>query len=592
MATRQLLSFDLRNLWPVKYGASGTLVITLKTSVLSEDGVEYPATANAGGPLNTLGFHWESVITVASSLASCAAISGLINTDVAIPGHIATYDIWVYDSKGKKREKLNSKPFHLHESLNANAATFTWEQWVDAMEFTQFRGSTTFVADQATVQAYINSIVYAKANVSPAYGLTALSVAPVSAADPIAVGDNDPRLGSLNSSGNLISATSIIIGADSDANGSGTISLQTRGVERLNITNIGNFNIITKLGFNTPVPLSQVHVSATYPIDTTGGFYPIRLTPPTGDGDFLFLLSTTMFGAQNDDVVWWGWNIDGGKAGEPSIHFAMEREFGANPDYEVHLESQRPHGANVIRHWTWNINKVTGETTHAIRADSFGITNALGAAEVNARLTVNISEVLMTIPLRTQGMINFESPAGNDWFRFRGLPADSTTGWLLFGSTDTAGGVPSISRNGASGIFVYSGGSDLSNGLVTGRGFDARGPTGTTVKIALTNDLWIANGQSLLFSATGTAVDFSQDVQITRTGVATLGLSNPQTGSTATLQGTFNALTGSGESYKAQGIKVVGAQGAAVADATDAASVILRLNELLARIRAHGLIAT
>lgn len=37
--------------------------------------------------------------------------------------------------------------------------------------------------------------------------------------------------------------------------------------------------------------------------------------------------------------------------------------------------------------------------------------------------------------------------------------------------------------------------------------------------------------------------------------------------------------------------KVVGARGAAVADATDAASVILRLNELLARCRAHGLIA-
>jgi len=38
--------------------------------------------------------------------------------------------------------------------------------------------------------------------------------------------------------------------------------------------------------------------------------------------------------------------------------------------------------------------------------------------------------------------------------------------------------------------------------------------------------------------------------------------------------------------------QVVGAQGAAVADATDAASVILRLNDLLARTRAHGLIAT
>lgn len=38
--------------------------------------------------------------------------------------------------------------------------------------------------------------------------------------------------------------------------------------------------------------------------------------------------------------------------------------------------------------------------------------------------------------------------------------------------------------------------------------------------------------------------------------------------------------------------QVVGAQGASVADATDAASVITQLNALLARCRAHGLIAT
>jgi len=40
------------------------------------------------------------------------------------------------------------------------------------------------------------------------------------------------------------------------------------------------------------------------------------------------------------------------------------------------------------------------------------------------------------------------------------------------------------------------------------------------------------------------------------------------------------------------GTAVVGAQGGAVADATDAASVILRLNELLAILRTHGLIET
>jgi hypothetical protein len=39
------------------------------------------------------------------------------------------------------------------------------------------------------------------------------------------------------------------------------------------------------------------------------------------------------------------------------------------------------------------------------------------------------------------------------------------------------------------------------------------------------------------------------------------------------------------------GVQVVGAQGAAVADATDAASVITQLYALLARLRTHGLIA-
>lgn len=44
--------------------------------------------------------------------------------------------------------------------------------------------------------------------------------------------------------------------------------------------------------------------------------------------------------------------------------------------------------------------------------------------------------------------------------------------------------------------------------------------------------------------------------------------------------------------YKVDGTQVVGNQGAAVADATDAASAITQLNALLARLRTHGLIAT
>jgi hypothetical protein len=44
--------------------------------------------------------------------------------------------------------------------------------------------------------------------------------------------------------------------------------------------------------------------------------------------------------------------------------------------------------------------------------------------------------------------------------------------------------------------------------------------------------------------------------------------------------------------YRTAGTKVLGAQGAAVADATDAGSAITQLNLALARLRAHGIIAT
>lgn len=51
-----------------------------------------------------------------------------------------------------------------------------------------------------------------------------------------------------------------------------------------------------------------------------------------------------------------------------------------------------------------------------------------------------------------------------------------------------------------------------------------------------------------------------------------------------------NDITTTG-GYQVSGTQVVGAQGAAVSDATDAASAITQLNLLLARCRAHGLIA-
>lgn len=60
----------------------------------------------------------------------------------------------------------------------------------------------------------------------------------------------------------------------------------------------------------------------------------------------------------------------------------------------------------------------------------------------------------------------------------------------------------------------------------------------------------------------------------------------------ANWRGLFLRGTGGGDGLFINDVRVLGAQGAAVADATDAASAITQLNALLARCRAHGIIAT
>lgn len=105
-------------------------------------------------------------------------------------------------------------------------------------------------------------------------------------------------------------------------------------------------------------------------------------------------------------------------------------------------------------------------------------------------------------------------------------------------------------------------------------------------------------------AATGTEVAtlglYSQSMLRWTDGTDTFRLEKTSGGTAAfSLDGTgvlFYALNNgvelpSGRGFRINGNQVVGARGAAVADATDAASAITQLNALLARCRAHGLIA-
>lgn len=82
-----------------------------------------------------------------------------------------------------------------------------------------------------------------------------------------------------------------------------------------------------------------------------------------------------------DNVAMWGWNVGPGGAnlvaGEPNLHFAMERHWNgvgavSPQDFETHFEFSRPDGTTNYRAWTWNIGRTNGYISHRLRADQWG----------------------------------------------------------------------------------------------------------------------------------------------------------------------------------------------------------------------------
>lgn len=267
----------------------------------------------------------------------------------------------------------------------------------------------------------------------------------------------------------LLSTGTITVGADTDASGTDTITLQTRALTRLQITNAGNVSIVNKLGINQPIPISAIHIKPTYAIDVTSGEQLIRFSPPNAIADFTFRCESTVVAQTNtDDVVMWGWNIDQ-TGGEPRIHFAMEREYLG--DWEIHIEGD-PSSHAIIRYWTWNINRATGFASHIIRADTFHL---IAATAGTVSLTVEndpgaTNEVLITGNARVQGDIfthetSTNAGATNKQISLRSHPSDAAQSWLVFGDPGSGGGA-SVTRHATYPFILQfsSAGDDLTDG--------------------------------------------------------------------------------------------------------------------------------
>lgn len=163
-------------------------------------------------------------------------------------------------------------------------------------------------------------------------------------------------------------------------------------------------------------------------------------------------------------------------------------------------------------------------------------------------------------------------------------------GIVLRIAVDTSGSFDyTIARNTGTGFLDFT----STNG--TFKGFTFNGPLNVNGNAVLTN--WVdgigigINGSGAPPSQ-GIRIDAGSSIYYTIKRNASTGILEffgNQTGFVGFdfQSGYVNAAT----QYRVAGTQVVAARGAAVPDATDAASAITQLNLLLARVRAHGLIA-
>jgi hypothetical protein len=165
-------------------------------------------------------------------------------------------------------------------------------------------------------------------------------------------------------------------------------------------------------------------------------------------------------------------------------------------------------------------------------------------------------------------LIDTEGGAGNGYFR-NGIAIQEGAS-----ATNKITNAINIATTGAYGIRIRGANTtaalDISGGAAIGILLNA---TFTTAAMRL------ASGQKIAFEGTS-AIAMKYD-----SGTSRLWMANG-----ATEKVGFNLGVTPG--IHLSGTQVIGPQGASVADATDAASTMARLNDLLARCRAHGLIAT
>lgn len=281
----------------------------------------------------------------------------------------------------------------------------------------------------------------------------------------------------------LLSATSIVIGADTDANGSGTIDLKTRNLTRLQVTNAGDISVAERIGINTSTPRALIDLAVTYPVDTTTSEVMVMFkTPTVGHDPWQIYQRSTMFGADRTDSIGMGFAPVGATQGTPHFQLIWEDQFGQGADppgqFEFHLQCATPNFPGTgdgDRPLTVNVNRDTGRTRWTISAAEFavyaGYLAQTGVNEFHVDDVFGVYAILPTgDPFRvvsevTRFETNNNGGGLSKQISIRALPSDDTISWLLFGDPSPGANTISMYKDASSAdLYFQSGGEDLTDG--------------------------------------------------------------------------------------------------------------------------------
>jgi hypothetical protein len=373
--------------------------------------------------------------------------------------------------------------------------------------------------------------------------------------------------------GGVINTGTTTIGADSDSDGIGVVVLQTRGTNRFQINNDGHAQLTGRLGLGVAAPTAMLDIDgATAP---SGKAMQIVTTQPSyGNWRIRYSANNVNGDAHLDHVVAWGFNEGSGRVANQGYLFEqMEYHYlptgQGGPEWlEWHINMagyddviKRPFGANM--------DKLTGQINSTIQSGNLNFVNDGGDVVMQM-----VSDVFLF-----QGGAVIKSDDNNAFFLSQKNAAGSNHIPLIYlDDEDTirigeSAGAPARVNN----LLVRPQGGALDYARVaTLETYTDTGDIGLVVRSYEDPD---AGGTPDFFQARDA---FNRNLaSINRRGKASF-----DSGVNITNDLGDNAY------YQIGGTQVVGPQGAAVADATDAASAITQLNALLVQVRLHGLITT